>query len=159
MRDFWTEQRGDVGTATRDTNQIRTFYTADENDLCITFANGLMHWCRPTGPVEVLPDGNRRRATVDGWHSQSANGTPLTSDRISGHLVKVQMFRGTICQVRQRAYLLRKLNDELSPEVGAAEEAERAMIAAIIGLMRLLWPAPIRWPGSNLMHGGLGGHG
>ena len=21
------------------------------------------------------------------------------------------------------------------------------------------WPAPIGWPGSNLMHGGLGGHG
>ena len=48
------------------------------------------------------------------------------------------MFRGTICQVKQRAYLLRKLNDELSPELTAAEEAERAMIGAIIGMMRLL---------------------
>jgi len=60
------------------------------------------------------------------------------SDRISGDLLKVQMFQGTICQVKRRDYLLRKLNDELLPELASAEEAERAMIAAIIGLMRLL---------------------
>jgi hypothetical protein len=138
VRDFWTERRGDVGTATRDMKQIRTFYEADENSLFITFANGLLYWCRPTGPVEVLPDMARRRTTVDGWHAQSLGGVSLSSDRISGHLLKVQMFRGTICQVKQRAYLVRKLNDELSPELAAAEDAERAMITAIVGLMRLL---------------------
>ncbi len=138
VRDFWAARRGDQGTATRDMKQIRAFYEADEDCLFITFANGLLYWCKPTGPVEVLPDRSHRRATVDGWHTQSIGGVPLSSDRISGHLLKVQMFRGTICQVKQRAYLLRKLNDELSPELTAAEEAERAMISAIIGMMRLL---------------------
>jgi len=138
IRDFWTERRGDAGTAARDMNQIRAFYEAAEADLFITFAHGLLHWCRPTGPVEVLADGGRRRATVDGWHSQSLSGIPLTSDRISGHLLKVQMFRGTICQVRPFAYLLRKLNDELSPEVAAAEAAERVLMEAVVRLMRLL---------------------
>jgi hypothetical protein len=94
VRDFWAKKRGDAGTATRDANQIRAFYEAGENDLFITFAHGLLYWCRPTGAVEVLPDGNRRRATIDGWSSQSAKGSPLSSDRISGHLLKVQMFRG-----------------------------------------------------------------
>lgn len=118
--------------------QIRAFYEADENCLFITFANGLLHWCKPTGPVELLPDRSHRRATVDGWHTQSIGGVPLSSDRISGHLLKVQMFRGTICQVRPFEYLRRKLNDELSPELVAAEKAERAMIDAIISMMRLL---------------------
>jgi hypothetical protein len=117
---------------------IRAFYESDETGIFITFANGLLYWCRPVGPVEVLPDKTRRRATLNGWNSRSLGGVPLSSDRISGHLLKVQMFRGTICQVKQRDYLLRKLNDELSPELANAEEAERAMIAAIIGLMRLL---------------------
>lgn len=48
------------------------------------------------------------------------------------------MFRGTICDVRASEYLLRRLSDQLSPEVAAAEEAERALTAAIIPLMRLL---------------------
>ncbi|MFC0190741.1 hypothetical protein [Aureimonas pseudogalii] len=106
--------------------------------MFITFANGLLHWCQPTGPTEVLADKSRRRATVDGWHTESLKGISLSSDRISGHLLKVQMFRGTICQVKQRAYLVRKLNDELSPELAAAEEAEHSMKIALIGLMRLL---------------------
>jgi hypothetical protein len=135
---IWNEIRGDGGTATRDTKQIRTFYESDEQSIFITFAGGVLHWCRPVGEVEVLSDGGRRRQTVDGWHSTTVGGTPLTTDRLSGDLLKVQMFRGTICQVKAAQYLLRKLNDELSPEVAAAEEAEHALINAITGLMRLL---------------------
>ena len=138
VKNFWTELRGNAGTAARDTSQIQAFYEAGERDLFITFAHGLLHWCRPTGPIEVLPDGDRRRATLNGWRSQSAHGSPLSSDRISGHLLKVQMFRGTICQVKPFDYLLRKLNDQLSPEVTAAEEAERILMESIIALMRLL---------------------
>lgn len=134
MRDF----RGEAGTATRDVNQIRAFYEADENCIFITFVGGLLHWARPTGPVEVLDDRSHRRATVDGWHHTSIGGSALSADRLSGRLLKVQMFRGTICEVQAADYLLRKLNDQLSPEVAAAEEAERALVSAIIGLMRLL---------------------
>lgn len=138
VRDFWALQRSDAGAATRDMNQIRIFYEADEDDLFITFAHGLLYWCRPRGPVEVLENGGRRRRTVDGWHSRSVNGVPLTVDRLSGHLLKVQMFRGTICKVGPFAYLLRKLNDEASPDVRAAEDAEQALMRALVGLMRLL---------------------
>lgn len=134
----WNEKRGDAGTATRDTKQIRTFYETDEQTIFITFSGGLLYWCRPSGPVELLADGRRRRKTVDGWHSASVGGKSLTADRLSGNLLKVQMFRGTICQVKAAQYLLRKLNDELSPEVAAAEEAEHLLTAAIVGLMRLL---------------------
>ncbi len=138
VKDFWAGIRSKVGTATSDTRQIRAFYETSDRDLFITFVHGLLYWCRPTGPVEVLTDGGRRRATVDGWHSTNINGVPLTSDRMSGHLLKVQMFRGTICQVRPFEYLLRKLNDELSPEVAEAEAAEKMLLDAIVKLMRLL---------------------
>lgn len=138
VRDFWAERRRDAGAATRDMKQIRAFYESDDTSIFITFANGLLYWCRPVGAVEVLPDKTRLRKTLNGWSSRSLGGVSLSSDRISGHLQKVQMFRGTICQVKQREYLLRKLNDDLSPEVLHAEEAERKMITAIVGLLRLL---------------------
>jgi hypothetical protein len=48
------------------------------------------------------------------------------------------MFRGTICEVRAFDYLLRKLGDELLPEVACAKEAERGLLIANSGLMRLL---------------------
>lgn len=134
----WLRIRDDSGTARRDMNQIRIFYEADERSLFVTFHGGLLYWCRPTGQVAVLPDGCRVRRTADGWHSTSVGGAPLTADRLSGHLLKVQMFRGTICRVEALDYLLRKLNDELSPEVAAAEQAEETLRAAIAPLMRLL---------------------
>ena len=138
IQKVWEEIRGDAGTAKRDANQIRTFYEADENSIFITFNGGLLYWCRPKGPVQVLQDGRHRRNTLHGWHCTTTGGKKLTTDTLSGALLKVQMFRGTICQVKQTEYFLRKLNDELSPEVGAAEDAERAHILALIDLMRLL---------------------
>lgn len=130
--------RGDAGAATRDVNQIRAYYEANDQSIFITFVGGLLYWARPTGPVELLEDRSHRRATVDGWHNTSIGGSLLSADRLSGRLLKVQMFRGTICDVQAADYLLRKLNDQLSPEVAAAEEAERALVTAIVGLMRLL---------------------
>lgn len=130
--------RGDAGAATRDVNQIRAYYEADDHSIFITFVGGLLYWCRPTGPVELLDDRSHRRQTAEGWRNTSVNGTLLSADRLSGRLLKVQMFRGTICDVRAGDYLLRKLSDQLSPEVAAAEEAERALMTAIVELMRLL---------------------
>jgi hypothetical protein len=130
--------RGDAGAATRDVNQIRAYYEADEHSIFITFVGGLLYWCRPSGPVELLDDRSHRRQTAEGWRNTSVNGTLLSADRLSGRLLKVQMFRGTICDVRAGDYLLRKLSDQLSPEVAAAEEAERALMTAIVDLMRLL---------------------
>ncbi len=130
--------RGDAGAATRDVNQIRAYYEADEHSIFITFVGGLLYWCRPTGSVELLDDRSHRRQTAEGWRNTSVNGTLLSADRLSGRLLKVQMFRGTICDVRAGEYLLRKLSDQLSPEVAAAEEAERALMAAIVDMMRLL---------------------
>lgn len=136
--DIMMSIRGDAGAATRDVNQIKVFYESDKNSLFITFVGGLLFWCRPSGPVELLGDGTHRRSTVEGWRNTSVGGQALSTDRLSGGLLKIQMFRGTICEVQASEYLLRKINDQLSPEVAAAEDAERALMKAIIKMMRLL---------------------
>ena len=44
--------------------------------------------------------------------------------------------------------------------VRAAFQATRAIVGAFeIDFRIMLWPAPVRWPASYLMHGGLGGYG
>src|SRR5690606_4976541 len=116
--------RNDAGAATRDVNQIRIFYETHEDCLFVTLVGGLLYWCQPSDEVEILPDGTRRRATVRGWQSTSIGGQLLSADRLSGGLLKVQMFQGTICEVQAKEYLLRKVNDQLSPESAAAEDAE-----------------------------------
>jgi hypothetical protein len=138
--DFWYKKRGDAGTATRDVKQIKAFYESTEDTVFITFHGGLMYWCRPAGSVQVMEDGSRLRDTVSGWSSQSVGGELLRTERLSGHLQKVQMFRGTICAVKARDYLLRKLNDETLAEVAKADEAEEMLRSAIIGLLeKLTW--------------------
>lgn len=138
-REAWRAHRGgNDAVLTSDMNQARTFYTAPETSVFITFHAGRMYWCRPRGPVEMLADGTKLRRTVDGWHGQTVGGDDLFYERLSGRLLKVQGFRGTICAVEAEDYLLRKLGDEVTPEVEAAIQAEMQMIAAISGLMGLL---------------------
>lgn len=134
----WYKKRGDRGTATRDLRQIQKFYTAPEDAIFITFSAGLLYWCNPVFGVEELSDGSRQRLTVDGWHCTSRGGKLLTADKLSGHLLRVQGYRGTICDVSAADYLLRKISDISLPEAVAADEAEAAFICAIQGLLRRL---------------------
>ena len=138
-REAWRAHRdGNDAVLTSDMNQARTFYTAPDTSVFITFHAGRMYWCRPRGPAELLADRTKLRRTVDGWHGQTVGGNDLFYERLSGRLLKVQGFRGTICGVDAEDYLLRKLGDEVTPQVEAALQAETQMIAAISGLMSLL---------------------
>jgi hypothetical protein len=76
--------------------------------------------------------------TVDGWHKSDMNGTELSYERLSGNLLKVQAFQGTICEIKEFAYLKRKLNGQLLPEVEEAVKAENQMVRKIVPMMRLL---------------------
>lgn len=115
-REAWRAHRGgNDAVLTSDMNQARTFYTAPETSVFITFHAGRMYWCRPRGPVELLADRTKLRRTVDGWHGQTVGGDDLFYERLSGRLLKVQGFRGTICAVDAEDYLLRKLGDEVTP--------------------------------------------
>ncbi|MBW6495425.1 MAG: hypothetical protein K0B16_12885, partial [Burkholderiaceae bacterium] len=115
-REAWRAHRGgNESVLTSDMNQVHTFYTAPETAVFITFHAGRMYWCRPRGLAELLPDGTKLRGTVDGWHGQTVRGEDLFFEHLSGRLLKVQGFRGTICAVEAEDYLLRKLGDEVTP--------------------------------------------
>jgi hypothetical protein len=139
VRKVWLNLRGDEGAATRDVNQIRYFFEEGDNTLWITFYGGLLWWCFAKPGVKQHKDGKGTcRETVSGWKSTDIYGAKLSTEKLSGNLLKIQGFQGTICEVKSFEYLKRKLNGEVLPEVEAAAEAEHEMVTKIIPLMRLL---------------------
>lgn len=111
----------------------------DDDTLWITFYSGSLWWCFAKREVKKHKDGKGTyRETVSGWKSTDIHGGKLSTEKLSGNLLKVQGFQGTICEVKAFEYLKRKLNGEVLPEVEAAAEAENKMVANIIPLMRLL---------------------
>ena len=139
VRALLLPHRRNGSAATSDVNQIRKFYEADENTIWITFSGGLLWWAFADSVVELHADGEGRlRRTIGGWRSVDVNGNALTAERLSGRLLKVQAFRGTICEVGASDYLVRRLNGELLPEVQRAQEAEETLVSAIVPLMKLL---------------------
>lgn len=139
VRKFWVKARHDNGTATRDLIQIRHFFEATADIIWITFSGGFLWWCFAEPGVRPHPDGKGSyRKTADGWHNTDINGVTLSSEKLSGNLLKVQGFQGTICEIKEFEYLKRKLNGQLLPEVEDAAQAENQMVQKIIPLMRLL---------------------
>jgi hypothetical protein len=126
VRKLWLDNRRDEGTATRDVVQIRNFFEAPEDTLWITFSGGVLWWCFAKAGVKQHQDkkGSYRK-TVDGWRSTDIKGAKLSSERLSGNLLKVQSFQGTICEVKEFEYLKRKLNGQVLPQV---EDAGRPRI-------------------------------
>lgn len=111
------------GTATNQTNQLKNFFTSGPDVLWITFYNNHLYWCFLDPTVETLDDNSKIRRTVDGWHHKDIQGEPLHFGRLSGSLLTLKSFRGTICTVHELPYLLRKINGEASPEEDRAEKA------------------------------------
>lgn len=139
VHEIWKIIRGSkTGTATSDLNQIKVFYTAQEDTVFITFYGGFLYWCRPTGDVTVLQDGSRIRQTIDGWHNRSINGTIFTISSINGELNATHGFRGTICNVKKAEYVIRKINDDYSPEIIEFDLAETSYLNSIRQLCKLL---------------------
>ena len=138
---FWLKKRGDAGTATRDLNQIRYFFEVGPETLWITFSRGLLRWCFAKGPVKKHRDGGGSyRETIDGWYSTNLRNEELVNETLSGNLLKVRGFQGTICRVNDLDYLTRKINGDHLPVVNAAIKAKDQMVEAIVPLMReLTW--------------------
>lgn len=136
-------ERKSEGAQTAGTNEVRTFYEMDENCLWITFAEGHLCWAFARAGVlssldESGVDPSRTRATVDGWHKTDINNRPLRVGDLSSRLTKVVNFRGTICSVKDEAYLLRRINGIEEPIVSTALQARAAMTRVAIDMIRML---------------------
>ncbi len=130
----------DSGTATRDTNQIQLFYESDKTVLWVTFSGDRMYWCFSEPKIVLLPDKLKTRPVVGQWSClDTKRKLPLRRDQLSGRLLSIQGFRGTICSVKDLHYLVRKING-LEPEyVRQTREALLLLEERMASLIRSLY--------------------
>jgi len=140
VRNFWLSARnGNQGAASRDLNQIRDFYELSDSDIWITFYQRRLYWCHAHKEVHELEDGSRIRYVTGSWSCYDKRGSPLSIENIDGRITKGQGYRGTICGVELPAYLLRKINGEVQPEIQSTKEALAALKINIENLIKGLW--------------------
>lgn len=135
----WFEGKGKAkGVITAIVNQIRAFYESGEDHLWITFYKRKLWWAFAAPGIEQLGDGSRIRKVRDGWKSTDVNSEVLSVDKISGRLTKVQMFQGTICEVKENKYLWGKINAIVSPEVDRAKKSMSELVDSALPLIKSL---------------------
>lgn len=107
------------GAATNQAQQIQDFYILDADTLWITFWEGKLWWT--FAEAGVLPydshEYRRHRRTRSPWRCTDVNGETLALRNFSTKLTQTAGFRGTLCNVRERDYLLRRINGEEEPRV------------------------------------------
>jgi len=116
------------------TREIREFYTLGVNTLWVTLEDGKLCWAYSKPDVITYPltqEGGptRYRKTIDGWHKQDIEGNPLLTEEMSTRLTQLAAYRGTICQVANEAYLLRRINAEHEPIILKAKQAREKVVA------------------------------
>lgn len=141
----WTEAehlaRGfskDKGAATRHVNQVREFYETDEKVLWITFHSDRLWWCFSGREVTRLEGNEKQRRVIGAWNDRDTNGDPLLKGKLSGRLLAVQGFQGTICSVSELDYLLHKINGTVEPHVAKAQMAFEKLQESLVLIIRKL---------------------
>lgn len=130
------------GAITRHLAQIRQFYEAPESTIWITFHSDRLWWCTSSTQVEPFPsgDGSRTRRVIGQWRDTDINGKPLLKGQLSGKLLAVQGFQGTICKVKEPEYLLHKINGTFEPHVEKALQARDDLALALTPIIKNLHP-------------------
>lgn len=126
----------DAGARIRAVNQIREFYEAGEDVLWVTFYANKLWWCSSKPKIDQLPDGTKTRPVIGKWKNSDISENTLSMDKLSGRLLSMQGYRGTICSVREFDYLVNKINGILSPRVKEAEDAYSNLIVKLEPLIR-----------------------
>jgi Restriction endonuclease len=122
------------------TNQLKTFYTADENTLWVTFHKGKLWWAFAEMQVYTTPEGAKFRKVIGKWSSTNINGDELFMENLSGQILKVQGFRSTICNVYASEYITRKINAEEIKEIKEVIENYAKLQKSIEPMIRKLNP-------------------
>ena len=127
-----------TGMVTTKVNQLRAFYEAGEDVLWVTFYKQRLWWCFAGREVTALPDKSRSRQVLGCWKSTDVHGHSLEASQLSGSLLSMQGYLGTLCNVRELDYLVRKINGEESPAIIDAQQARRELQQALEALIRSL---------------------
>jgi len=140
-RQFYIDHGAPPASATGFARELKDFSTLGSDCLWITFARGHLWWAFAEPGVhlsggDAKHEGEGYRTVVGRWRSTDRLGRPLTIDSLSSRLTQLAGYRGTICNVRERDYLLRRINAEEEPLVGRAVAARSALIEATTDLIR-----------------------
>lgn len=131
------------GAATNQAQQIEDFYALGRDTLWITFWEGKLWWAFAEPGVIMDTAGDyltRYRRTSGPWLCTDIQGGDLAVRDFSTKLTQLAAFRGTLCNVRQLDYLLRRINAEAEP---LAVEAEALQVQLIDVACRLV--AALHW--------------
>ena len=120
-------------SVTSGVREVKEFYTLGEGTLWVTFEFGALWWAYANTDIKLYPieeDGpTRYRKTVDGWHREDIEGTPLLVEHLSTSLTQLAVYRGTICRVANVDYLLRRIKAEPEPIIVKAKLAREQMVS------------------------------
>jgi hypothetical protein len=137
IKDFYLAQGLDARRAAGVARQVTDFYGLGADCLWITFANGDLWWAfaapevKWLGPSKNGEHGERVRKSIGGWRNTDVNGKRLAEHELSTKLTQVKNYRQTICEVRARDYLLRKINGHEHPLVLDAQKKRQALITTL----------------------------
>lgn len=124
-------------TASNHARQVRLFYEAGPADLWITFYGATLWWGFAGQPVTRQPDGTKTRPMSRGWSNRSIatlegrEGQRLEKSKLSGRLLRVEGYRGTVCEVHAFDYLVRKINGERSPVERQVDSARKQLLSGL----------------------------
>jgi len=122
--------------ATNHTNQIKQFYTADEDTLWITFNDNKLLWCFAHSEITPHNDNTKTRPVVGRWFDIDVKGNSLLTSNLSGNLLKTHGFQGTICNVSENEYLISKLKGEEKQEIKEVKIALNQLRDKLASLIR-----------------------
>ncbi len=140
VRDYYKSSKASPQWVSIYTNQLKTFYTADENTLWITFHKGKLWWAFAEMQVYTTIEGAKFRKIIGKWSSSNIKDEELFMENLSGQVLKVQGFRSTICNVYASEYITRKINSEEIKEVKEVVENYAKLQKSLEPMIRKLNP-------------------
>ena len=127
-------------------NQIRRYYESDSSVLWITFHGDCLWWCFSEQKItchkseNIEVNGEKTRPVIGQWNNADINGNKLLKVNLSGRLLAVEGFMGTICSVRERQYLIHKINGTVEPHVAEVQRAFKNLQKTLIPIVKNLHP-------------------
>ena len=137
-KDIAKKYKTSKGVTTYHLNQIKYFYEVGQDVLWITFYNHKLWWCFADSKAILEQDGTKFRKVLGRWKCKNIKGQELHLGNLSGRLLKTQGFRGAICQVKERDYLLDKINREEPKETKEAKEAFNLLCGKLVPIIQNL---------------------
>lgn len=120
--------------------QVKCFYESDENTLWITFYSDRLWWCFSKREIILLSDKSKTRPVIGKWECTDHLGGMLYTHQLSGKLLRVQRFQGTICAVKEFDYLLDKIRGVARSDVLSARKSLSELEQNIEAIIRDLTP-------------------